>query len=205
VLLFAFCPPILAHASLAATDMAVTAMFVLALVCFWNFLQEPKPSSAAFAGVTMALAILSKLSAVPYLGISCTALYVYALIEKRHIPSWKYIAIGGAAVALTIWAGYRFSVGPIVREGHISPLEMAHLRRLPGSVAKAFFFRGVPAPEFFKGLSKLFGLTEGRDNGYLFGETYRGGRWYFFPVAIAVKTPIPLLLLLRFRYSSRPY
>ena len=195
VLLFAFCPPILAHASLAATDMAVTAMFVLALVCFWNFLQEPKPSSAAFAGVTMALAILSKLSAVPYLGISCTALYVYALIEKRHIPSWKYIAIGGAAVALTIWAGYRFSVGPIVREGHISPLEMAHLRRLPGSVAKAFFFRGVPAPEFFKGLSKLFGLTEGRDNGYLFGETYRGGRWYFFPVAIAVKTPIPLLLL----------
>ena len=170
-------------------------MFVLALVCFWNFLQEPKPSSAAFAGVTMALAILSKLSAVPYLGISCTALYVYALIEKRHIPSWKYIAIGGAAVALTIWAGYRFSVGPIVREGHISPLEMAHLRRLPGSVAKAFFFRGVPAPEFFKGLSKLFGLTEGRDNGYLFGETYRGGRWYFFPVAIAVKTPIPLLLL----------
>jgi Dolichyl-phosphate-mannose-protein mannosyltransferase len=195
VLLFAFCPPILVHASLAATDMAVTAMFILALVCFWKFLQEPKPSSAAFAGVTMALAILSKLSAVPYLGISCTALYVYALIEKRHIPSWKHIAIGGAAVALTIWAGYRFSVGPIVREGYISPLEMAHLRRLPDSVAKAFFFRGILAPEFFKGLSQLFGLTEGRKIGYLFGETYRGGRWYFFPVAIAVKTPIPLLLL----------
>jgi hypothetical protein len=195
VLLFAFCPPVLANASLATTDMAVTAMFILALVCFWKFLQEPGPSSAAFSGVTMALAILSKLSAVPYLGISCAALYVYALIEKRPILSWKHIAIGAATVALTIWAGYRFSVGPILREGHLSLREMANVRRLPESVARAFFFRGVPAPEFFKGLSKVFGLTGNTENGYLFGETYRGGRWYFFPVAIAVKTPIPFLLL----------
>lgn len=192
VLLFAFCPPVLANASLATTDMAVTAMFALALVCFWKFLQEPNPSSAAFAGVTMALAILSKLSAVPYLGISCTALYVYALIEKRHIPSWKYLCIVGTTLALTIWAGYRFSVGPILREGDISVRTLVYLRRLPEPVARVFFFRDVLAPEFFQGLFKLFGLTE---NGYLFGETYSGGRWLFFPVAIAVKTPIPFLLL----------
>ena len=48
VLLFAFCPPVLANASLATTDMAVTAMFLLALVCFWEFLQEPKASSATY-------------------------------------------------------------------------------------------------------------------------------------------------------------
>ena len=194
-LLFAFCPPVLANASLATTDMALTAIFLLALVCFWKFLQEPKSSSAALAGVTMALAILCKLSAVPYLGISCTALYVYCLIEKRHIPSWKYIGIGGVTVAFTIWAGYRFSVGAILYEGTISPLEMAYLRRLPDTVTRAFFFHGVPAPEFFKGLAKAFSLAEAGENGYLLGETYRGGRWYFFPIAIAVKTPIPLLLL----------
>ena len=195
VLLFVFCPPVLANASLATTDMAVTAMFLLALVCFWRFLQEPKPSSAALAGVAMGLAILCKFSALPYLGISCTALYVYCLIEKRLVPSWRYIGIGGVTVALTIWAGYRFSVGPILNAGKLSPLETAHLRRLPDMIAKALFFRGVPAPEFFKGLTRVFGLTEGRENGYLFGEDYHGGRWCFFPVAIAVKTPIPLLLL----------
>ena len=140
VVLFAFCPPILANASLATTDMALTAMFLLALVCFWRFLQEPKPSTAAFAGVTMGLAMLSKLSALPYLGISCTALYVYCLIEKRRIPSWKYIGIGGVTVALTIWAGYRFSIGPILHAGQISPIEMAHLRRLPGMVARRALF-----------------------------------------------------------------
>ena len=195
VVLFAFCPPILANASLATTDMALTAMFLLALVCFWRFLQEPKPSTAVFAGVTMGLAILSKLSALPYLGISCTALYMYCLIEKRRIPSWKYIGIGGVTVALTIWASYRFSVGPILHAGKLSPLETAYLRRLPDMIAKALFFRGVPAPEFFKGLTRAFGIAEGLESGYLFGKTYRGGRWYFFPVAIAVKTPISLLLL----------
>src|ERR1019366_5669058 len=144
VVLFSFCPLVLAHASLATIDMALTAMFLLALVCFWNFLQEPKLSTAVLAGVTIALAILCKLSAVPYLGISCTALYVYVLIEKRHIPSWKYIGIGAAAVALTIWAGYRFSVGPILHQGQLTPNEMTHLRRLPGTVARWLFFPELP-------------------------------------------------------------
>ncbi len=195
VVLFAFCPPILANASLATTDMALTAMFLLALGCFWKFLQEPKSLSAAVAGVAMGLAILCKLPALPYLGVSCAALYVYCLIEKRQIPSWKYIGMGGVTVALTVWAGYRFSVGPILHEGQVSPVEMAQLRRLPGWVARVFFFPGVPAPEFFKGLAHVFGLSEKKRIAYLLGDTYLGGRWYFFPVAIAVKTPIPLLLL----------
>ena len=195
IVLFAFCPPILANASLATVDMAVTAMFLLALVCFWRFLQEPKLSFAIFSGITIALAMLCKLSAVPYLGISCLALYLYSLVENKRVPPWKYIGIGGVAIALTIWAGYRFSVGSILHPGQLSPLEMEHLRRLPAGLARVFFFPGVPAPAFFKGLSHAFGLTEARENGYLLGENYRGGRWYFFPIAIAVKTPIPLLLL----------
>ena len=207
IVLFSFCPLVLAHASLATIDMALTAMFLLALVCFWSFLQEPNSSTAVLAGVTMALAILCKLSAVPYLGISCTALYVYVLVEKRHIPSWKYIGIGGITVALTIWAGYRFSMGSILHEGQLTPHEMTHLRWLPGTVARWFFFPGVPAPAFFKGLARAFGLAESGENGYLLGETYDGGRWYFFPVAIAAKTPIPLLLLAAigaFRALVRP-
>ena len=175
--------------------MAVTALFLCALVCIWKFLQEPHASTAVLAGVTAGLAILCKLSAVPYLGISCAALYVYCVIEKRHVPPWKYVGIGVVTAALTIWTVYRFSIGPILQEGHLSPVEMAHLRRLPDTIAKVLFFRGVPAPEFFKGLTRAFGLTEGREYGYLLGENYQGGRWYFFPVAIAVKTPISLLLL----------
>jgi hypothetical protein len=31
---------------------------------------------------------------------------------------------------------------------------------------------------------------------YLLGETYQGGRWYYFPVAFLLKTPLPALVLL---------
>ena len=195
VVLFVFCPPILANASVATTDLPFTAMFLLAFVCFWNFLQEPKSFTAVLAGFTMALAVLCKFTALPYLGVSCVVLCVYCMIEKRPIPPWKHIGIGGVTVALIIWAGYRFSVGPILHQGQVTPLEMAHLRGLSDTLARAFFFPGVPAPEFFKGLAHLFALSEKKRLAYLFGETYLGGRWYFFPVAIAAKTPIPLLLL----------
>src|SRR5580704_14402647 len=80
IVLFAFCPPVLANASLATVDMAVTAMFLFALVSFWRFLQEPTLSFAILAGIAMALAILCKLSAVPYLVIGCGALGVYSLV-----------------------------------------------------------------------------------------------------------------------------
>jgi hypothetical protein len=181
VVLFVFCPPILANASVATTDLPFTAMFLLAFVCFWNFLQEPKSFTAVLAGFTMALAVLCKFTALPYLGVSCVVLYVYCMIEKRPIPPWKYIGIGGVTVALIIWAGYRFSVGPILHQGQVTPFEMAHLRGLSDTLARAFFFPGVPAPEFFKGLAHLFALSEKKRLAYLFGETYLGGTMVLLP------------------------
>ena len=195
VVFFAFCPPVLANASVATTDLAFTAMFFCAFLCFWNFLQAPKLSSAVLAGLTVGLALLCKLSGLSYLAIAGAALYIYCLIQKRPAPSWKYLGVASLTLVLVIWAGYRFSVGPILHEGQVRAVEAAELSKLPPAVAKVFFFRWVPAPEFFKGLAEAFGLSAKKRIGYLFGQTYFGGRWYFFPVAIAVKTPIALLLL----------
>lgn len=195
VFLFAFCPPVLANASVATTDMAFTAMFFWAFVCFWNFLQDPKPSSAVLAGISVALALLCKLSGLTYLAVAGAGLYVYCLLRERRTPSWKYVGIVVAVLAFMIWAGYRFSVGPILQDGHLRPVEIEELGKLPDPVVKLFFVHGVPAPEFFKGMAEAFGLSQKKRPGYLFGQVYMGGRWDFFPVAIAVKTPIPFLLL----------
>lgn len=195
ILLFAFCPPVLANASVATTDLPFAAMFLCAVVAFWNFLRQPRASSALVSGCVIALALLCKLSGLPYLLVVCGGLYIFLRIEKRAAPSWKYLCIAGVALALTIWAGYRFSIGPILDLDHVNEIEMAHLRKLPGGLARIFFWQGVPAPEFFKGLAQTFSLLQKKRPAYLLGQTYLGGRWYFYPVAIAVKTPIPLLLL----------
>jgi len=195
VFFFALCPPVLANAAVATTDLPFTAMFLWAFVCFWSFLRNPKPLQAVLSGITVGLALLCKLSGLPYLIFPYAGLCIYHVIQKGKLPSWRYFGIAGVALVFTIWAGYRFSVGPILHEGQLRAVEAEQLRRLPAPMTKLFFIRGVPAPQFFKGMAQAYGLSQKQRTGYIFGQTYEGGRWYFFPVAIAVKTPIPLLLL----------
>ncbi|MFZ0914168.1 MAG: glycosyltransferase family 39 protein [Candidatus Korobacteraceae bacterium] len=195
VVFFAFCPLVLAHASLATVDMAFTALFLSALLGFWHFLQSPKLSAAVLAGAMVGFAILSKLSALPYLVVCCVALYASEWHASRTRITLKHIITGVLTCAFIIWAGYRFSIGPIYEVGHLTPVQSAYYEKLPGLLQRAAVFGGVPAPELFRGAARAFVLGAGKGAlSYLFGESYTGGRWYFFPVAIAVKTPIPLLV-----------
>ncbi len=139
---------------------------------------------------------MCKLSAVPYLGVSCGALYLYFAIKTKRLPPWKYVGVGVLTIALTIWAGYRFSVGPVLQQARLTPLMAERLQHMPPSEAKALLTLPVPAPSFFLGIIRAVELNKARlEYGYLLGQTYQGGRWDFFPVGIAVKTPIPFLLL----------
>ena len=53
----------------------------------------------------------------------------------------------------------------------------------------------LPAPEFFDGIrSALRHNSEGHPS-YLLGQHGTTGWWYYFPVALAVKTPIAFLIL----------
>jgi hypothetical protein len=59
-------------------------------------------------------------------------------------------------------------------------------------VAQAPFY---PAPALFDGVGHLVAKNSTGHKSYLLGEVRSTGWWYFFPVAIGVKTPIPFLLL----------
>jgi hypothetical protein len=73
-------------------------------------------------------------------------------------------------------------------------------------VIAVFVFIGVETMYLFDGATPLSGFYEGlleakRHNAeghpsYFLGERRRFGWWYFFPVVFAVKTPIPLLVLI---------
>jgi hypothetical protein len=54
----------------------------------------------------------------------------------------------------------------------------------------------VPAPEFFDGIRNAIHHNSTGHTAYLLGQVSKTGWWYFFPVALAVKTPIAFLLLL---------
>jgi hypothetical protein len=52
-----------------------------------------------------------------------------------------------------------------------------------------------PAPALFEGIGHVVAKNRAGHKSYLLGDVRLGGWWYFFPVAIGVKTPIGFLLL----------
>ena len=83
------------------------------------------------------------------------------------------LALAVAVALLVIWAGYRFSVGRVD-------------------------FAGItlPFPQLFNGIKAVLVHNADGHPAYLLGERNRVGWWYYYPVVLAVKTPLPFLALL---------
>jgi len=194
-------PTILAHSSVATTDVALTAMFCCSLYFFTLWLRDPSFRTAAQFGVATGLALSTKLSTVVFLPACAAPIVVmYAMAGQRK---WRALLRSSAVVVLfaflALWAVYRLS--------HI-PLTQA--TGLPDRVAVKVFGRSspttqaihavashvpIPAPEFFDGIRNLRDQNHSGTRAYLFGRVRVGGWWYFFFSALALKTPIAVLLL----------
>lgn len=207
-LLFTTTPVVLAHAGLATTDMALTAAFTGAWMAFVALLDRPTYLRCLVFGLAAGVAALSKFSALVFLPACAAALLVWRWFLSRSkkvnvTPDrfrWiKGISLVGLVMFLVIWAGYRFSVGSVT-----SAAARPHptLDRMFGArgdfhnwsyaVAES---RWVLAPAFLQGLAEIHQKNAGGANGYLLGHVRKTGWWYFFPVAVTVKTTIALLVV----------
>ena len=175
VFLFSFLPPVLAHAGLATTDMALTAFLGAAFLCGLIWVENPTLAHGALFGASTGLAMLAKFSTLVFfpagVGLALAWYYVterpkagwLAGAARKRIPSFGLAAL---VAGLLVWAGYRFSFGK------------------------------VPAPELFQGIQDVMRHNAEGHPSFLLGERSNTGFWYFYPVVIAVKTPIAFLVLL---------
>jgi hypothetical protein len=182
VFAFSFEPTILAHAGLATTDMGLTAFLGLAFLCGAIWLEKSTWKHAVYFGAAGALAILSKFSSLLFFPASAAAaLAAWYLVSGRPKLAWGAeirkrlpgLAVALAVAFFVIWAGYRFSFGSV------DPIP----------------FR-IPAPELVRGIQEVQAHNTRGHPSYLLGEHSDSGWWYFFEVALAVKTPIGFLGLL---------
>jgi hypothetical protein len=195
-LLFTTLPPILAHSGLATTDVAVAAFMFGSVYAFSLWMERPGWRESAFFGLSTALALLSKFSAVAFLPPCLVAILVLRWVAKppsldafrkgapRRIAS---LVLACLLAFVVIWAGYRFSFG--------RPASVAQPNRPHGMIDALVGNAALPAYEFF---SELAGVEAHNSVGHgssLFGEFRAKGWWYFFPAVLAVKTPVAFLLL----------
>jgi hypothetical protein len=181
-LLFTLVPPVLAHAGLATTDMGLAACLGAAFFALILWAESPTWKRSVLLGLAGASAVLCKFTALGYLpAAAVVALLAWGIVVKPGGAQLTQLArerAPGFLVALatgtvTIWAAYFFSFGP-----------------MPGGGAS------LPAPEFFDGIrTALRHNSEGHPS-YLLGRNGTGGWWYYFAVALAVKTPIAFLILM---------
>ncbi|MCJ7551975.1 MAG: hypothetical protein MUQ30_20080, partial [Anaerolineae bacterium] len=173
-------PNILAHGSLATTDLGITLTTLLAAYAIWCVSERITSRRVIGAGLAVGVMLASKTSAVAFWG--CFGLLFVAGVPGRCRGSamikqvvWRGVLYGLITVIglLVLWAAYGWQMTPIVDGG------------MP-----------IPAGTYWRGLAAVFQNVQGARMAYLLGETRLGGWAVYFPVVFAVKTPLPVLALL---------
>ena len=191
-LMFALTPPVLAHGGLATTDMAGTAAVALALWVLYRWLATPTWGWTIALGVAIGFGALCKFTFLLFFVICA----LVAFIAKRTFRARIVIVIPIAFVI--VWGGYFFHHSRMVAMDPTAPQQTEH----------AFGSRWIaervnlPAPQYLFGLLRVKQHDERGTPVFLLGTVWPRGRWFYFPLVLAIKTPIPLLLLLALGIAS---
>lgn len=179
-------PPVLAHGGLATTDMAAAASFAVAMFAYDRFLANPSWLGTSGLAAAIAFGTLSKFSFPLFFVIGAICLS----IARRRIHAKRFFAASGAAFVI-VWAAYFFTFGTIQSAQPMAAAWSQEMWGHAGLVRKL----PLPAPAFFAGLLEVVRHDHIGHQSFLLGEYRDHGWWYYFPVALLVKTPIPMILL----------
>jgi hypothetical protein len=197
MLLFTMQPVVIGYSGLATHEAPAMAGLAVAVLAYLRWLEAPTNRRAIVFGAAYAFAILCKLSALGYVPAACAAIYlVRALRDPETRRAWRRLLPSFVAAAITcmllVWAGYAFTVGHMSDlDGYRDVLD----RRAIGRFVERHPTWLLPAPTFVLGITQLMRLNHDPWSSYLFGEVRTDGWWYYFPVALALKTTIASLVL----------
>ncbi len=181
-----FDPNILAHGRYSTTDVGGTATVLLAAYLLWR-LWIPTDwhwGRLLIAGFGLGIAIGSKFSNLVFVPIFAilTLLPLYGQRWKWTRAAKRLIQYSLVCVIsiLTVWTIYAFEYGSY---RFLSPA-FAGFNRLSG-----------PMPTYLAGIEQIFQISGGGRPAFLLGNFSAEGWWFYFPVALMVKTPLLVLLL----------
>jgi hypothetical protein len=198
VALYSLEPTVLAHGRVVQTDVPAMFGYLLVFYALYRYLRAPSWKRALLLGGAGGVACLTKFSMLlvaPVVGVVFLALLWRA---RRDAAARKSVAAHACATALAallvINAAYFFDHRPLGPAGVRLVQEGA--RANPFAVLKAAEAATYILPtDFVLGaLSQVWHNRDGHNAGFL-GMYSRTGWWYYFPVAFALKTTLPFLLL----------
>ena len=213
-------PPFLGHGGLATTDIAFSSMVLLMLLtALWWMERTPGGGRPAWRrtlalGFVLGVSVSTKLSALVVLpGLFLVAAArqreqhpdepARAALRRLAAATWRragHAGVAAALAALVVWGFYGLTwasphdaAGAQVSAALIGDcLHEGPMRRFVAWLAG----KPLPAPDLFNGFLLLCGQNSGgHSTSYLMGQISQRGFPQFFPIALAVKTPLPFIAL----------
>jgi hypothetical protein len=200
--MWAFNPDVIAHGSIVGTDVGSAVAMLLALFLWQRFLEQPRPPRALAAALAIAAAHLCKFTAV-VLWPAILAMLVLAIwrarqdngreAEQQHLT--RHLWTGFAIALLVTWFSLNLAYG---HDRSFEPLRnFDFTSRAFLKVRDATPWLPAPLPrQAMLGLDAQKWESDTPRPAFLVGEQYVGGRWLYYPVALAVKLPLGLLALI---------
>jgi 4-amino-4-deoxy-L-arabinose transferase-like glycosyltransferase len=209
--LFVTDPNLIAHGHYVTMDLALAFFVFLATIAWSRYLVRKRLVDLVWSGAALGLALLTKHPALLLLPLFVLLYLVRAWQEWGQTPPaarrlslerfvFSALALGVICIVLMA-AVYGFHLpnrepipppafSPQRLAGAVNPAKPAgHFLLL---ATRAFHLPDHPY------LAGLFGFSNKADQGhpgYLLGRRSEHGWWYYFPVAMAVKTPSAVVLL----------
>ncbi len=198
VALFTLEPTVLAHGRVVQTDIPAAFGYLLLFFTIYRYTKDPTFKNVAWIGAAAGVALLAKFSmllAGPVLAVFFGWVFWRA---RKSSPGRRTIIVHmglcSLVVILIINAGYLF------QHRALAPSDTQWIREsFPGvsgtvTLMTSMVSHIVPADFVLGILRQVKHNSEGHPAGFL-GMYSRFGWWYYFPVAFALKTTLPFLLL----------
>jgi hypothetical protein len=183
----------------------VPSALALLVFCFtlYEYLKRPTTRGALWTGLAAGFAVVTKFSMIvlaPVLALAVAWLFVFA--PRRGARRGRVLAqalVVALAAVLAVNAAYLFRGGePESFDSAMARtvLPAGVLERLHGPLAAAYGAAQTVFPsDFVSGIGWQLAHAHGGHPAGLLGQYSMHGWWYYFPVAFALKTTLPCLLI----------
>ncbi len=196
-LLFALEPTALGHGALFKNDLAATFGFLAFWYLAWRFWRRPGWRAAAWLGLGLLAALVSKLSMLILIPIAPAIV----LLRYATLRPWRPRA-AVAPLVLVLLVPYLGSLAACQFDTRrLQPGDLAFYAQdpnlPPAFLAAANVFRVLPYPKLlFDGTVSILRSNADGARIYVWGRVVENGTPFYFLLALAVKMPVSLQLLL---------
>ena len=203
VALYSLEPTVLAHGRVVQTDIPSAFAYLLFAFALYEYLRRPGRWRAALVGLAAGFAAVTKFSMVALAPVLCVVFAALLVFARRRGLNRGRVAAQALAVALA--AVFAVNAAYFFRQREPEPYNLSLARLgLPAALDETL---AGPLSFGHLALQKIFPvdfvsgvdwqLAHNRDGhpAGLLGQHSKHGWWYYFPVAFALKTTLPFLLV----------